>query len=747
MDNHKDLTGMPRRRFGGVRAAERTRVRAPRLGRASEAQSFVARMAGHPEYDFGSLRPEFGDPLCRRLTIDWTRVFAAEQPVTTQNRAYMLKHFLGWLATTAHVEPTSPASRVVSWFRGGCKPKPEAASWFHDAVVRYTAAMHDTSNRDVLFSNARRTRSNYLAGVSNTFRMLSAHGRWPSSDAFRGLPNRNEDKVPSLMELRWPGQDPWPDGRPVLTDVLRDPRVALALDLDLGGVAALDLEGRIRLMARLNERRLHALRGCAVADLEEAHRIKRVGDAYLARADFPTVEEFFRIASAKGSGHATRLLAALETGLTQPLDGDEQTRLRAFLACFLRRMDEREHGDFWNSYRMRTAIQLSGGAIPLKALLGVSSRAFTAAHTLMLVDTALNSSTVDCLGADPVASTVRRGRVTIATVAAIKMRAQGKAVETNLLSPACEECQIEAKRPDGQMSGLAALRMWQELSEWPRERARRLDERGVRPKAGTSVHELLWIMPSGKGDACNLGAVEQPCFYTSAFWFRAFLDDHADDPIIGGLPIQRRMIRKTVLQVRNADSDFDFDVAKLAANHASSATTVGYLSSSVLNMHYSALVRRFQDLMEAMFIDPASGIPQALGQTAAAAAALRSTAVDMGFGFLCSDPHAGIRAGVRSGERCNRTDECPSCPLLTFGVTDESLEALWITHRALASARAGFELRNPARWKAAWMPWLALATAVIDKLEAGPHRARWSRASALALTKLEAGSRFLPLLW
>ena len=739
---------MPRRRFGGVRAVERKRAREPRPGPGSAAPCFVARIPGHPDYDFSALRAEFGDQFCGRLAVDWARVFAAESSVTTKNRAYMARHFLSFIASAANSGPAGPASRVVEWFRGDCHPAPDSASWFHDVVVMYTTAMHDKSNRDVLHTTAARTRSNYIEITSNTFRTLSAYGRWPSSGAFRSLPDRKEDKVPSLMELRWPGQDPWPDGRVVLTDVLMDPRVALALGIDPAEVGALDLERRIKLMACLNERRLQALRACAAADLEAAHRLKRLGDAYLARPDFPTPKKFFLIASGAGNGYATRLLAALEAGLEHPLEGDEPTRLRAFLACFLRRMDEREHGKFWESYRMRRAVSWSGGPVALRALLGVSPRAFTAAHTLLLIDTALNCSIVDNLGAEPVSSSIRRGKVRISTIAAIKMRAQGKAVETNLLSRACEECEIDAKRPDGQMSGLAALRMWQELSEWSRERARRLAEQGARPDAGVSVHELLWIMPAAKGNAFTIAAVEQPNVANSTFWFHSFLDDHADDPLIGGLPIQRRMIRKTVLQVRDANSDFAFDVAKHAANHASSATTVGYLSSSVLEMHYSALIRRFQDLMEAMFVDPASGIARALGRTADEAAALRSTAVDMGFGFLCSDPFAGARAGVRPRERCGRIDECPSCPLLKFGVVkDVSLETLWIAHRALASARPEFEMRNPARWKAAWMPWLALTTVVIGRLEKGPHRARWTRASASALAKLEAGSISVPMLW
>jgi hypothetical protein len=158
-------------------------------------------------------------------------------------------------------------------------------------------------------------------------------------------------------------------------------------------------------------------------------------------------------------------------------------------------------------------------------------------------------------------------------------------------------------------------------------------------------------------------------------------------------------------------------------------------------------MRDFSRIFEAALVHGIKDVAAKLGVTADELASLREIALETGLGFICLDPFAGVRPGTTPGERCDRLQECPDCPLRRFVATHRALMALYLTHRALSEKRDSFESRNPRRWARVWLPWLALTTAVIAKLTSGPLRLKYKRAVAEAETSLEQGTLTLPSIW
>src|SRR5690606_9511043 len=133
------------------------------------------------------------------------------------------------------------------------------------------------------------------------------------------------------------------------------------------------------------------------------------------------------------------------------------------------------------------------------------------------------------------------------------------------------------------ISSKQAIDIWLEMSAPIRARAAKASEarllnRSVRDEAkveshsqrlgGDHVHEWLWIMPTGQS---NAGAIRKASAGNFRDWWTDLLADHADDPVIGGLPIRRRHLRPTFIQLRAMDRNGDVELAALAANHNSAA--------------------------------------------------------------------------------------------------------------------------------------------------------------------------------
>ena len=144
------------------------------------------------------------------------------------------------------------------------------------------------------------------------------------------------------------------------------------------------------------------------------------------------------------------------------------------------------------------------------------------------------------------------------------------------------------------------------------------------------------------------------------------------------------------------------------ANHASVATTVGYLQNGIVRHEHRERIGALQTAFLGHIRHPTAMAPQARKSPRAAPpppASDASPGVTM-FGFDCKDPYAGCAPGTRKGELCGHFMGCFTCPNAVIPSDPATLARLL---QARDHLRAAAEHLHPARWQAltarpAWYP-------------------------------------------
>lgn len=353
--------------------------------------------------------------------------------------------------------------------------------------------------------------------------------------------------------------------------------------------------------------------------------------------------------------------------------------------------------------------------------------ALLAAYTIVLIDTGYDIGSCDDLPAHPFVGVSVRGKQRIATVSAIKMRAKGQVVDAVLVDG---EADLATSHEASGVSGVRAIQMWQEMSQPFRDCG--------------PVPDKLWILPRKSGLASGILPYLPHSF---KYQWTAFLRRHANDPVIGGLPLQRRMIRPTVLQIRATRNNFDHALAQIAGNHASAGQTYRYLSRPWFKAQLDKQIRAFQDLFEASLGRGIDDLSSKLGIAPAELERRTELADETGLGFVCLDPMAGIQPNTTAGQRCHRLERCAGCSLRRFVPTERALEALVLFNAALKEQETAFSAANPARWATVWMPYLALTEVFIDKLRSSHRRQRLTAAERRVAERRAAGDLWPITLW
>ncbi|WP_207484960.1 hypothetical protein [Arenibaculum pallidiluteum] len=655
----------------------------------------VAELFGRT-YSFADLVPLYGRVFATDLARAWQQHCALHGRQVTEKRLAAVKRILNWLAAQDLEHPGSAAGQAFRDLRDGRGRLIDPVDW-RDTVNAFCDRLRDTSCTEVIESPNVLTRRSIIHFLSAGLRALADEGLMPHVGPLRsfGKGKLSGGNIPSLAELT-PGRR----GRQTFPTPLPNKS--------------------INELAELNRKRLAALRGCAVRQLVDEYQVFKRGQELMARDDLPEPADF-------ETALATRKLAKLIQILPRDTDGQLGGLLRFVKTrrdnCLFVRIEK---------YPMQQLVARLGGATNVVRHLESTVTALLAAYTIAMIDTGFDIGACDDLAANPFAGSVNRGRQRVTTVSAIKLRAGGKIAEATLVEG---EADLMVKVPGQDVSGVAAIKMWQEMVAPLRERA----ERAANPAAGK-----LWLMA---GDSLNQGPIRvcDPVAFKGE-WNR-FLKRIEDDKVIGGLPIQRRMIRPTVLQVLSADNDFDHTLAQAKANHSGSGMTMRYLSAPWFRAELARRIREFQVLYEAAALGEIQDVASKLGISAAALERRQRTALDTGLGFICLDPTQGIQPGVSPGEQCLQVDACATCSLRRFVPTDEGLVSLVLFNRAIKSQEESFRSRNPERWEAVWLPYLALTEAIIGKLMDGPYRVKFRRAEAEAMKRTVERTAAMIRIW
>jgi len=653
------------------------------------------------EFDFKGLVPLYGAASVHRLAAGWQRQFIGYSAMTCATRFRDFTRFLRWVAMRAEVKPQSAEAIFFSRFQSGETVALTKLVVF-EAGESWARKLRDRDCFEITPTTSVLSRRNLLESVSLCLRRLAEADLWESpgrfEPLFRGVGCGGN--VPSFGELSKV------DSPKQLKGWVK-PRYD---ELNWGRVVS------------SNEERLRALRRICVRDLKRGLELWEAGQRIIADKTLPTPKDVDELLDELRSLHLTRVT-----------HGQQELRRRQQhgLAIMIRYLaftdpDRRFFGD-WHGPLMQLGAIAGGWRTALAHVEG-EPRSLVAAHAMVLIDTAFNVSTCDNLAAEPVVGDIKRGKVRIITVAAAKLRARGEMQEGDLL----EGADIDVRRQDGEITSLEAIKTWQKIS---------IRMRTTAIKRGLPASDYLWIT---QGDPRYPERVTKVTPHSASYYWLKMLSENFEDPVIGGVPIRRRMIRPTVLQIEAARCNFEHTVAAKLAQHKHVSTTMRYLSRPWFKALLASKMRTYLDAYQAGFAASIDGAGEVLD--GAAYKQNIDHAVATGLGFLCT---ATSPIDGKQGDRtsCLAIDQCADCGFRQFRPTPESLRSLIVFRKSLTDQEATFRARNPARWAQVWLNFQALVEATFDKLNTSRHRSAVVRITKEVERDLAEGTIGLVPLW
>jgi hypothetical protein len=219
-----------------------------------------------------------------------------------------------------------------------------------------------------------------------------------------------------------------------------------------------------------------------------------------------------------------------------------------------------------------------------------------------------------------------------------------------------------------------------------------------------------------------------------------------EHPMLKDVSLLPSHIRPSVLLQATLERNGSVLAARAMADHGRDAgVTEGYTMRYPTRLLYVRMIRDFQDQFQISIIYDIPGAIKFLGLSEPDAELLLEKAHRSGFGFSCKNPKAGIQAGTTAGETCGKIESCLNCPMIIFYATEDNIADLILFRDHLRQHQPEWEATREERWNAVWLPYLAFAEVVIEKLRRGPQAASVPKAEAVAAQRKAQGYQFLPL--
>ncbi len=354
-------------------------------------------------------------------------------------------------------------------------------------------------------------------------------------------------------------------------------------------------------------------------------------------------------------------------------------------------------------------MQWIGGANELKYFLGYSTDAAAAAALIYLVDSGANISVVLGFDTDYEHAADEPGYVLIGGV---KARAGHK--------PIIEFLPVDD--PDHKVPAVAALRMLRGMTD------------GLR-KSEPALKNRLFVHKYFSATVLTDSILRNRMRY--------FCRDDVD---LRDLALNPSYIRSSVLLQAALRSEGTLLATQIIADHAGGAgVTEGYALRLPTRLLYAQKIRDFQDSMQAMAVRHAPETAKALGLSEERAQQLLSRLVPTGLGHSCQDPFAGVQPGTSTDAACSAIDSCLGCPMMIFHATTENITDLLVFKEHLEQSRGYWESQREQRWNEVWLPYLAFATVVLEKLKRGPYANLLPQAQSIADIRMQQGYELAPL--
>jgi hypothetical protein len=674
-----------------------------RLETAAPGSKLSPYVAAHErKYDFNGLVAFYGTGFTVSLADCWREMIQHELASSSGQWFQALNNLLVCLALEAERSPQGKCSVVYRKLRSADKI---GAADFH-AAVEAAALTLETE------AKARgcgiRTRSQIYHEINGVVSRLARHRFFPAIDRLRsGIRGQNRrNGTPTLAQLS-------PSGRsPVKVD------------------GALSLGAHADAMLELNIKRRDALWLALENVFREEYRVYQRGQVWLARTDLPDPDDV--------DDHMNALAAKPFSTFLDRLGDRMALRCLDDLRAVVVRQFNRRYPNGWQAKELTVryeALAVCVGRMEIVRHLEATSKATTAAFGLLIIQTVFNVGPMEQLSANPFVRKARRGKRLVATLAALKLRA-GIEVEGTVRGSdgliEGHEAYVTASSDKGRLAGIDIIRMYQEMTQ------------RLRNNIPNGIASRLWLIRRGRESTG--GEVSNNLKSMGTLWWPELIRSFGDDPIIGGLPITRTMLRETETQIRAARGGYGHEIAQAVADHAHNQTTMYYLGSNWFRSQLEVQIREYMVLLEASFARNVAGAGRILAKTEGEFSDRVKKASSAGLHFDCREKRSpNVEAQAASGPTCDPRAPCKDCPWKRLTPSPANLRLVWLAHKSIQEAAPLWIAQNPKRWLEIWLPRQAVVEAWIKKLRSGPYKLRYLDAAGKAEADLVSGKIALPM--
>lgn len=588
-------------------------------------------------HNFVSLIPLYGASFTERILDAFARTYVHATGTTTYKRGQHLRQFLNYLATEAADKKNhdTPVGRTFRGFVEGQHQAITSVQW-RDTVESYASRLRNLDDQTVISTRNKLSRQNRIESLSATLRDLAKHDLWPTIDPLRGIPHYDVmrgQRIPSLGELKAPG----------------------AVSNSVASHSA-----TFAMITELSRARLARLRELFENILIEEEAAFDARQSLLSLPEQPSLADIDAavrlLPPSYGIGSVDNLVPPV---VQRCFPTDDHNRR---LSSLLRYIKWKYEGYFpvrKITLGLQQLFDTCDGMEKVMSHFEGGGRALMAAYSLVMIDSGINIQPCDQLAADPFTAKAQFGKLKLTRVSSVKNRARHKPIDGYFLKASedsespnqhetegDESIELPIAVANARISGVEAIKIWQKISRPQRDYALAHDEKTAK---------YLWILRN------NVQPKHVKRYTHSRWhvWWQSFLQTHSSDPIIGGLPIQRRMIRTTVIQLRAVLHDSDAETVALLSEHNNSRTAVRhYLNRPDIKHLLDQRVREFQNLLEASLVGDNPARANQLGLASEVLTQRQQTAVETGRGFTdwsskASVPSAWMlpSAGSRSPAR------------------------------------------------------------------------------------------------
>jgi hypothetical protein len=647
---------------------------------------FAFDVPGHTRYSYylSSLIGYYGEAFCTRFARAWSSAATFSSEQTSGNYFKTVRTAFLLIAKRGATGSGTPEEAVYKQLRDENAPVIGRKIWA-TVVANLATSILKLNDDSFIASKNSRSRNKKIESLRAGLRWLSERGFVPEAD---------------------------PEGR--LNDTFSPAAKCLAtLSFEAGrlDISKLSSEEAAQAFVRRNREMLDELRRCLWLELKSNAELFEIGKKLTGDTKLPDTSNVITVLRSTPRDQVSKV--AVKLGI----DPDQERALvlkllKEVAAGYKPPIGRQKLNAFLYRYFTNSEAH---------PYIEATSIALNAAYHIVLIDTGGNVQPLDDLPLKLYKSTTKRARREIRSLFFEKNRAGGKRVPAHLH----EKLFLSTAGTKNSPSGVEVVETYKMLSE------------PMRASTGPTAERLwVWRM-SGKGrvstDLISMAQSRWP----------DFLKRIVGNPLIGGLAINRQVIRRAVANSRLELREFDIETLKASLGQESAKISFGYLSEGAVRAFLNNEIRRFLNSWEAGAVKNIDDAAAKLGVSEPELYRRSQLGVENGLAFA-DLTSATCEADINSVDAPPMLLD-PTAQL--FVVSDKTMTTLSLARLALHEQLERMINANPMRFVRMWMPWLAIVEGYCQRLEQSRFRVRFRKISSDVDRQLRLGKLSLPLLW